>query len=254
VRVAGGRGSMPMSRSGKAANSGATLLSVVIPTLNEEPHLGALLEDLRRLRVAKEIIVVDGGSRDGTTGVAASAQARVLSAPAGRGSQLRIGADAATGQILCFLHADTRLDARATDELADLARGPLPHALAFRLRIDSPRPAFRILEGGANLRSRLLGLPYGDQGLIVSRAAYEAAGGYPAIPIMEDVVLARRLHRSVGVRLLRGRAVVSARRWERDGVARRTLTNLGLLFGFLTGTPPDVLARRYRPERPRGES
>ncbi|GAC1476930.1 MAG: TIGR04283 family arsenosugar biosynthesis glycosyltransferase [Gemmatimonadaceae bacterium] len=226
-------------------------ISIIVPTLNEAGTLGELLADVARIGVATEVIVVDGGSTDGTTDIALSAGAQLIRHAPGRGRQLGAGALAATADLLCFLHADVRLADDAIQELTRLAgeRSSRPDggAFAFRLRIDSSRRVFRLVEWGANVRSQLAGLPYGDQGLIVSRSAYRAAGGYPPIGVMEDVALAIGLRRqTTPVRLLPSAARVSPRRWERDGVLRRTLTNWALLVAYLAGIPPARLERWYR--------
>ncbi len=222
-------------------------LSVVVPALNEGAALPALLGDLRALGPAVEVIVADGGSTDDTAAVAAAAGASVVAAERGRGRQLRAGAAAARAPLLCFLHADVRLDARAVADLARLAADPRSGeaAWAFRLRIDGRRAAYRAIERGANARSSLLGLPYGDQGLVVSRAAYDAAGGYAAVPLMEDVMLVRALGRLLPVRLLPSGVTVSARRWERDGAWRRSARNLALLARWMAGAAPERLAGEY---------
>ena len=229
------------------------LLSVVVPALDEAATLPALLATLRAgLPLAHEVVVADGGSSDATRDLARTAGARVVEAPRGRGRQLAAGAEAAVADALWFLHADVRPDATLLAEVATLAAGhaaghPLSAAWAGRLAIDAPGLAYRAVAAGTNLRSRVLGLPYGDQGLLVARAHYRAAGGFPAWPLMEDVALVQALRATgVPVRLLDGHVTVSARRWQRDGVARRTLSNWRLLARFLAGADPEALARRYR--------
>ncbi len=223
-------------------------VSFVIPTLEEAEHLFGLLADLRGFPLAHEVIVADGGSRDGTAARAAALGARVVTAPKGRGRQLRQGAGAARAAVLCFLHADVRLDAAALRALAGAAgQGG---AWALRLRIAAPGWRFRTVERGANLRARA-GLPFGDQGLLLPRTLYEAAGGYAELPIMEDVALVRTLARlGEPVRLLGAAASVSARRWCRDGVLARTVRNWLLLARFLLGTPAERLASHYPPHSP----
>lgn len=226
----------------------ALRLSIVIPTLNESAALPLLLTDLAPLLgTLAEVVVSDGSSTDDTVAIAEAAGARVVVAPRGRGAQLREGADAARGSVLAFFHADIRLDAEAIAVLAELLAtdGVNRDAWAFRLRIDGAAPSYRLVEAGANLRSQLFGLPYGDQGLIVSRNRYAAAGGYAALPLMEDVALVRSLRPSGPVRLLSAHVRVSPRRWERDGVWRRSSRNLVLLGRYLTGTSPETLARAY---------
>lgn len=231
----------------------APTLSVVIPALDEAAGLPTLLAALRAgLGARCELVVADGGSRDGTPARAAAAGARVVQAARGRGRQLAAGARAARGSVLWFLHADARPDARALAEVAALVEAheagrALQGAHACRLRIDAPGAGFALIAAGANLRTRLAALPYGDQGLLVSRAHYDAAGGYPEWPLMEDVALVRALRRNgVPVRSLGGRITVSPRRWERDGRVRRTLGNWRLLLRFLAGADPETLARDYR--------
>jgi rSAM/selenodomain-associated transferase 2 len=238
--------------TGAAAGS-VPPLSVVIPTLNEAGRLENLLRDLSALETAHEVVVVDGGSTDDTVAIARTSGATVVHSPAGRGEQLRRGAGIARAPLLCFLHADTRLPWRARQVLAVIARQGQPGPRAFRLRIAAPGFSFRLVEVGANLRARWLRLPYGDQGLIVSRSDYERAGGYPPYPLMEDVALVRALNRHAPVRLLRAAIEVSARRWQRDGVLKRTVLNLHLLTRYLRGDEPARLSALYDGVERRGE-
>jgi rSAM/selenodomain-associated transferase 2 len=222
-------------------------LSVVIPTLNEARSIAALLGDLRSLDVSHEIIVVDGGSTDETVAVAAQLGARVLQAPRGRGGQLASGARAASAPMLCFLHADVRLHESARLELAQLIRSRPPGAFAFRFRIDAEGWRYRFIEFGTHLRMRLFDLPYGDQGLIVSRIDYETAGGYPEVPLMEDVALVDALRRVTAVRALRSPLPVSARRWEHEGPLTRMLRNWRIMIAYRLGASPHRLATHYLP-------
>jgi rSAM/selenodomain-associated transferase 2 len=226
---------------------GSRALSVIVPTLNEECSIARLLTDLRELKVPHEVIVVDGGSRDDTTAVAIRHGAHVLRAPRGRGAQLGAGARAATAPVLCFLHADVRLHAPARRDLAELARTRPSGAFAFRFRIDAPGWKYRLIEFGARLRMRLFRLPYGDQGLIISRADYDAVGGYPDVPLMEDVALVDALRRVTTIRSLRSELPVSARRWEREGPFTRVFHNWRIMLAYRFGASPHVLAARYLP-------
>lgn len=215
-------------------------ITVVIPALDEEERLPAAI---RSVRADAEVIVVDGGSRDATRAVAAAEGARVLDSPPGRGRQQDLGARTAAGDWLVFLHADTRLEAGWADALAGLPTEVAGGA--FRLAIDSDRLAFRIVEGGVRARVRLFGLPYGDQGLFVRRAVFEAVGGMPHVPLMEDVAFVGRLRRAGPLAFPATRAFTSARRWERHGIVGATLRNWWLIALYAAGRSPDRLARLY---------
>jgi rSAM/selenodomain-associated transferase 2 len=216
------------------------MLSAVVPTLNAAATLPACLAALKG---ADEIVVVDGGSTDGTRALAQAAGARLIHAPKGRGVQLLSGADAALGSWLLFVHADTRL-APGWQEAARAHIAAAPgKAACFRLRLDDSAWQARLIERGVSLRVRLLSLPYGDQGLLISRALYDAVGGYAALPLMEDVDLARRLGRRI--RQLGVEAVTSAERWRRDGWFRRSARNLSLLARYRMGMSAERAARLY---------
>lgn len=211
------------------------MLSVVIPALNEAAALPACLE---RVREADEIVVVDGGSTDDTAEIAEARGARLVRSAKGRGVQLRAGAEAARGDWLLFLHADTLLGPNWRRE-ADLHIAARPaEAACFRFRLADPAWQARLVELGVRLRR----FPYGDQGLLISRGAYVTAGGYRPIPLMEDVDLVRRIGR---VRVLGESAWTSATRWRRDGWARRSARNLGLIMLYRLGASPERLARLY---------
>jgi rSAM/selenodomain-associated transferase 2 len=215
------------------------LLSLVVPTLNSAQTLGACLASAAG---ADEVIVADGGSGDATAEAARSAGAKLIVSAKGRGVQLRSGAVAASGDWLLFLHSDTRLGAGWRDA-ADrhLEREPARVA-CFRFRLDGSEWQARAIERGVALRVRLFGLPYGDQGLLVSRRHYDEAGGYRPVPLMEDVDLIRRLGRPV---VLGADAVTSAERWRRDGWARRSGRNLLCLGLWAGGMPPERVTRFY---------
>jgi len=223
-------------------------LSIVIPAFNEERSLGLLFSDIAALAITHEVIVVDGGSTDGTRQIARAAGARLLCSAVGRGVQLRAGADEAVAPVLLFIHADVRLDHEARGVLEQGAVASRTGALAFRLRIDAFGFSYRLIEWGTNLRSRLFTLPYGDQALLVRHDDYVRVGGYPEIPLMEDVALVRELRGITHVRLANAAVRVSPRRWKADGPIRRTLKNWLLLARYLVGTAPERLARDYRPE------
>jgi rSAM/selenodomain-associated transferase 2 len=213
---------------------------VVIPALDEEAELAAAI---RSVREHAEVLVVDGGSADGTREVATAEGARLLRCARGRGRQLGCGAREARGEWIVFLHADTRLDrgwAQALEALPATVVGG-----AFRFAVDSPRPAYRVLEAGVALRCRLFRLPYGDQAIFARRHAYEAVGGVPAWPLMEDLDFVSRLRHAGRLAFPAVRALTSARRWERQGVMATTLKNWSLLARYALGASPEALAREY---------
>ena len=221
------------------------VISFIIPALDEAATLSALLRDLAQIRVAYEVIVVDGGSVDATPSIAVSGGATVVVTSRGRGRQLRAGAAAARASVFCFLHADVRLDARARAALERALSDVHGNTFAFSLRIAAVGWLYRIVERGTALRSHVAGLPYGDQGLVVSRAAYMKAGGFPDIPLMEDVALVRALRPHTRLRVLPECIQVSSRRWEQDGVIRRTMRNWLLLARYSLGSGPELLADAY---------
>ena len=192
--------------------------------------------------------MADGGSTDGSAALARAAGAAVVHAPRGRGAQLHAGIEASRGDWLLVLHADARLPAAALAEAEAAIRGGVVSSAAWPLAIDAPGRWLRLVERGAALRWRLLGLAYGDQGLLVRRDRYDAAGGYPRTPIMEDVVLVRRLRRLGPLTRFRRAILADPRRWRREGRIRATVRNAALLLLFLAGVGPDRLARWYRPE------
>ena len=220
-------------------------ITVIIPTLNAEQSLPRCLEALMEglpAGLIRELIISDGGSGDSTTLIAEAAGAVLLTGAASRGGQLQRAADRARGRWLLVLHADTVLEPGwAQVVAAHLAggAGPAYFRLVFRARGMMPW----IVAGWANLRSGMFGLPYGDQGLLVSRVAYDRAGGYPDQPLMEDVALVRRLP---GLTALPARAVTGAERYIRAGWLRRGARNLWTLARYYAGTDPEVLAEVYR--------
>jgi rSAM/selenodomain-associated transferase 2 len=219
----------------------AERLSLVIPALNEAVGIEACLAALAPLRArGHEVIVVDGGSDDGTPQLAAPLADRVLAAPRGRAAQMNAGAAAASGDALLFLHADTRLppeaDRTVLAALESRAWG------RFDVRIDSRDPRLAVVGFCMNWRSRLTGIATGDQAVFVRRADFP---GFPAIALMEDVAFSRAMKRISPPACLRARVTTSARRWERHGVLATVLLMWRLRLAYRLGADPDELARRY---------
>ena len=227
--------------SGHSSSATAFQLSVISPTLNEAACIGETIDRVRGQ--AHEVIVVDGGSSDGTREVASQCGARVIVAPCGRGRQQNAGAAAASGNTLLFLHADTRLPPNFSDLIRRALAQPGVSAGAFRLPLDSSARGLRLVERMAALRCRLLQLPYGDQGLFVTAEHFRAAGGFPDSAIMEDYELVRRLQRLGRIVTLDEPAATSARRWLKLGVWKATWTNQVCLAAYRFGVPSDRIAR-----------
>jgi len=225
-------------------------LSIVVPALDEASAIEAALAALRPLRAAGcEVIVVDGGSRDATARLAQPLADRVVAAPRGRASQMNAGAGAATGDALLFLHADTQLPPDAPGEIARaLATGPRAWG-RFDVAIAGADPMLAVVALLMNARSRLTGIATGDQAIFARREAFEAAGGFPEIPLMEDVALSRALRRAAAPACLRSRVVTSGRRWERQGTLRTIFLMWRLRLAYALGADPRRLARRYDVER-----
>ncbi|MDH4229036.1 MAG: TIGR04283 family arsenosugar biosynthesis glycosyltransferase [Nitrospirota bacterium] len=240
-------------------------MSVIVPVLNEAGVLEATLGAVAAAfpEGAIEVIVADGGSHDASVALAGRHACQVVSAPRGRGPQMNAGAALARGDVLLFLHADTLLPPDALHHMSMALESPRVVGGGFRLSIaggegSSARGglgqgALRMVARGANLRTRLTGVFYGDQGLFVRREVFVRLGGFPPYPIMEDVAFGRRLKRAGQVVLLPVAVTTSARRWEREGLVYTTLRNWLLVSLFLLGVSPTVLVRGYRPHPSPGE-
>ena len=221
-------------------------ISVVIPTLNTEsalaPCLGALGEGLNA-GLIREVIITDGGSTDGTVELADQAGAMVVKGDASRGGQLRRGCEAAHGAWLLIVHADSWLEEGWTESVLRHLESGMESAGYFRLRFRAKGLAPRIVENWANMRSRLFGLPYGDQGLLIRRDMYDVVGGYADIPLMEDVAIARNLKGKLAP--LPATINTAAERYLSDGWVRRSLRNGLTLMRYLLGVDPERLRRDY---------
>jgi rSAM/selenodomain-associated transferase 2 len=226
-------------------------ISVIVPTLDEAQHLPHALLSLKNAKDI-ETIVVDGGSTDGTPEIAKRAGCCLLCSPPGRALQMNAGANAASGSILLFLHADTRLPERFDEQVRralDQRRTTLravPVAGAFRLRIDGPQRSLRLIEWGANFRSRHLQMPYGDQALFLKAETFRTIGGFRELPIMDDFEMVRRLRRLGRIAILPSPVATSARRWQAIGPWRTMWINQEVIAGYYLGVQPDRLAQWYR--------
>jgi rSAM/selenodomain-associated transferase 2 len=220
-----------------------------MPALDEQDGIVRALEALAPARcAAAEVIVVDGGSGDGTRERALPLADRVVEASRGRARQMNAGAALARAPVLLFLHADTRLPAQGLERVVDALAGERCWG-RFDVRIEGGNALLPIVAAGMNLRSRLTGIATGDQAMFVRRDAFERAGGFPDIPLMEDVALSRILRRFSRPACLRERVATSARRWERAGTLRTIVLMWRLRLAFALGADPRGLARRYGVER-----
>jgi rSAM/selenodomain-associated transferase 2 len=223
-----------------------TRLSIVVPVLDEAAGIAATLQALAPLRArGHELIVVDGGSRDATAALAAPLASRVLQAPRGRARQMNAGAAVASGDVLLFLHADTFLPADA-DAVVLLALDGSRCWGRFDVRISGRSAWFGPIAALMNLRSRLTGIATGDQAIFVTRAQFQALGGFADQPLMEDIELSRRLRALVPPACLRERVLTSGRRWEAYGVWRTILLMWRLRWRYWRGESPESLAKAYR--------
>jgi rSAM/selenodomain-associated transferase 2 len=223
------------------------VLSIVIPTLNAANVLGPTLEALAAAgQLPHEVIVADGGSIDDTPLIAINGGAILLEAQRGRGRQLAAGAAAAAGDWLLFLHADTQPQAGWAQPVQAFMADPENRFRAgyFRFALDDRARAARLIERVVGLRSRLLGLPYGDQGLLIGRRFYEKLGGYKRLPLMEDVDIVRRIGRN-RLRPIAATAVTSADKYRRDGYLLRPIRNLFMLVLYTVGVSPRYLNTLY---------
>ncbi|MPZ78569.1 MAG: glycosyltransferase [Deltaproteobacteria bacterium] len=219
-------------------------VSVIIPALNEEKTIGATLAALTAL-APDEIIVVDGGSADKTREIGAQSGATVLAAVRGRARQMNRGAQEATGDVLLFLHGDTRLPPTALDEIVAALKDPRYLGGRFDIELEGEHWMLKIVGALINHRSRITKVGTGDQAIFVRREVFNRMGGFPDIPLMEDIAFCRDLKRLGGIACLRSRVITSARRWEVEGVWRTIVKMWTLKFLYLAGVSPVTLKRFY---------
>lgn len=218
-------------------------VSIIIPTLNEESGIAESLDLLREQR-PHEIIVVDGGSSDGTCRLARAAD-KLLHGPRGRAWQMNLGAASASGDVLLFLHADCWLE---SDALIHMERSLRPRGVVagcFRMEVRAAGPLYRCIDACATARVRCTGLIYGDQGLFLRRDCFEHLGGFPPLRLMEDLYFSKQLRRHGRIVVAGCRVFVSPRRWQQVGLIRQTLRNWTLTALAAGGMNPDRLAAFY---------
>jgi uncharacterized protein len=226
-------------------------ISVIIPALNEAQTIEKTITSTQNGDQSVEVIVVDGGSIDDTVKIAQASGAKVLSFNQGRAHQMNMGAQAATGQILLFLHADTCLPI-GFDRLIHTAltqinqKSLLTIAGAFELKINGTATGLRLVEWGVRWRSRLFQMPYGDQAIFLRADTFRQMGGFPAMPLMEDFELILQLQRLGKIKITPAAVVTSARRWQQKGILQTTIINQIIVIAYLCGVAPDRLAQWYR--------
>jgi rSAM/selenodomain-associated transferase 2 len=224
--------------------NGKPQLSIIVPTLNEAANIGPCLQALQPYRSRCEIILADGGSSDATVAIAAALADIIVQSPRVRAEQMNAGAARAQAELLLFLHADTFLP--------DNALAPMRQGIAagrqwgrFDVRLDGEHPLLQVVAVMMNLRSRLTGIATGDQGIFMTRQAFRSVGGFPAIALMEDVAIGKRLKKLGRPHCIAQKAVTSARRWERHGLLKTILLMWRLRLSYFFGGHPDDLAKRY---------
>ncbi|MGE5820547.1 MAG: TIGR04283 family arsenosugar biosynthesis glycosyltransferase [Deltaproteobacteria bacterium] len=219
-------------------------ISVIIPALNEEKSISATIESIMPLR-PHEVIIVDGGSTDRTIAVCRELGIRALLSPRGRATQMNLGARQATGEVLLFIHADTQLPSSALDDIGLALADARIVGGRFDVRLEGKHWMLKLIGAMISLRSRISSVATGDQGIFVRRDVFAELGGYPDLPLMEDIALSRALKRRGRLACLRSRVVTSARRWEAEGIWRTIFKMWALKSLYLVGISPLRLKRYY---------
>jgi rSAM/selenodomain-associated transferase 2 len=220
-------------------------ISIIIPTFNEAANIASAIASTQPSRNV-ELIIVDGGSTDNTVSIAQALGVKVITSPPGRAVQMNIGAIAATGDILLFLHADTRLPSGFDHMIRSALKQPGIVAGAFTLRIDAPQWSLRWVETGVKWRSHLWQMPYGDQAIFLTKQTFEKIGNFPELPIMEDFEFIRRLKRTGKIAILPASVLTSPRRWLQKGVIYTTLLNQIIIIAYFLGISPQRIRHWYR--------
>ena len=220
-------------------------VSIIVPTLNEADTIVATLAPLQPWRQqGDEVIIADGGSQDETTALAHSLADRIIDAPRGRARQMNAGAGASRGELLLFLHADTRLPA---DALQTMVRAMETASWGrFDVCLSGTHPLLRMVEFMMNLRSRVTGIATGDQAIFIHRTLFERVGGFPELALMEDIAMSRELKRHGRPCCIRARVITSSRRWENNGILKTIWLMWNLRLAYFLGADPQRLAHRYR--------
>ncbi|QKQ75889.1 TIGR04283 family arsenosugar biosynthesis glycosyltransferase [Nostoc sp. TCL240-02] len=223
-------------------------ISIIIPTLNEAENIKeAIVTTQPNTNI--EVIIVDGGSKDDTIEIAQSLNVKVISSSPGRAVQMNAGVVAASGKILLFLHADTRLPTGFDEIICTALQQPGIVAGAFNLRIDASLLSLRWVEWGVNVRSHFCQMPYGDQAIFLTKEVFQQIGGFPELPIMEDFELMHRLKRIGRIVIIPTPVLTSARRWLQKGVLKTTLLNQIVIIAYLLGVSPERIRRWYCREK-----